>query len=56
MCSRFLKDFSRKGAKTQSKTLRETEGLTLRLCAFAGDLLTESRHSLHPSQAPVGRL
>jgi quinoprotein dehydrogenase-associated probable ABC transporter substrate-binding protein len=39
MCSRFRKAVSRKGAKTQSKTFGFPEGLTLRLCAFAGEIL-----------------
>jgi len=39
MCSRFHKEFSRKGAKAQRKTFGFPEGLTLRLCAFAGEIL-----------------
>jgi quinoprotein dehydrogenase-associated probable ABC transporter substrate-binding protein len=39
MCLRSRKDFSRKGAKPQSKTFGFPEGLTLRLCAFAGEIL-----------------
>src|SRR5689334_4965775 len=35
---RHLKEFSRKGAKAQRRSFR-TEGLPLRLCAFAGDFL-----------------
>ena len=34
------KRFSRKGAKTQRKTLQDAEGLPLRLCAFARENLT----------------
>ena len=39
MCSRFRNAFSRKGAKTQRQTSGSTEGLPLRLCAFAGEIL-----------------
>jgi mxaJ protein len=42
MCSRFLKTFSRKGARAQRKTQSQISGsslrLPLRLCAFAGNL------------------
>jgi hypothetical protein len=34
-------DFSRKGAKTQSKTSGSRRGFPLRLCAFAGEIFLE---------------
>ena len=42
MCSRFRKsskEISRKGAKAQRKTSGTRQGLPLRLCAFAGNIL-----------------